>query len=57
MKKANKGSCVVIMDTEHKINEGKEEPDNLKLLHLDEPMVKETQYRVKQLTNTRTTRK
>ena len=37
------------MDTEHKINEGKAEPDNLKLLPLDEPMVKETQYRVKQL--------
>ena len=49
MKKADKGSCVVIMDTEHKINEGKAEPDNLKLLPLDEPMVKETQYRVKQL--------
>ena len=49
MKKADKGSCVVIMNTEHKINEGKAEPDNLKFLPLDEPMVKETQYRVKQL--------
>ena len=39
MKKADKGSCVVIMDTEHKINEGQAEPDNLKLLPLDEPMV------------------
>ena len=50
MKKADKGSCVVIMDTENKINEGQTQLDNLKHCRpLDEPMVKETQNKVKQL--------
>ena len=50
VKKADKGSCDVIMDTEHKINEGQTQLDNLKHYRpLDEPMVKETQYKVKQL--------
>ena len=40
----------VIMDTEHKINEGQTQLDNLKHYRpLDEPMAKETQYKVKQL--------
>ena len=38
------------MDTENKINEGQTLPDNSKHYRsLDEPMVKETQYKVKQL--------
>ena len=50
VKKADKGSCVVIMDTEKKINEGQTLLDNSKHYRpLDEPMVKETQYKVKQL--------
>ena len=50
VKKADKGSCVVIMDTENKINEGQTLLDNSKHYRpLDEPMVKETQYKVKQL--------
>ena len=50
VKKADKGSCVVIMDTENKINEGQILLDNSKHYRpLDEPMVKETQYKVKQL--------
>ena len=50
MKKADKGSCDVIMDTEHKINEGQTQLDNLKHYRpLDEPMVKEIQYKVQQL--------
>ena len=50
MKKADKGSCVVIMDTENKINEGQTLLDNSKHYRpSDEPMVKETQYKVKQL--------
>ena len=50
MKKAHKGSCVVIMDTEDKINECQSLLDNSKHYRpLDEPMVKETQYTVKKL--------
>ena len=50
MKKADKGSCVVNMDTKHKINEGQAQLDNLKHYRpLNELMVKETQYKVKQL--------
>ena len=39
------------MDSEHKKNEGQTQLDNLKqhLRPFDEPMVKETQYKVKQL--------
>ena len=50
VKKADKGSCVVIMDTENKINIGQTLLDNSKHYRpLDVPMVKETQYKVKQL--------
>ena len=50
VKKADNDSCVVIMDTENKINKGQMLLDNSKHYRpLDEPMVKETQYKVKQL--------
>ena len=54
MTKADKGSCIVITDTENKTNEGQTQLDNLRHYRpVNDPMVKETQHKVKK-TDTRT---